>query len=143
CYWSDESEYVDGAPEVSECPPTPNERVPFCGGPCGECDTRRWRWNGAYSPRAGCTGMSETRGFGVCTFAGGFPCSREDPGATVGCEQSTDWGEPCACLLLQLPDGSFQEIGFPTLASSCLEYQAHFPEGVRCMDPFEWTELTR
>ncbi len=138
CVWSDESPYVDGPPEVSECPSTPDARVPFCGGPCGGCDDTGWS---SYYEPANCVGLSERRGFGVCTFEGHDPCWRGHAGAAGACAFAERWGEPCACMVLELPDGSFQEIGFPTLASSCLEYLRHFPDTVRCMDPFAWVPL--
>lgn len=140
CMWSDETEFVDGSPDVATCPETSHPDVTFCGGPCGGCPLERWRLS-RYRNDASCTGVSERRGFGVCTFNGDFPCSQDDPGVADTCVQETDWGEPCACLLMELPDGTFNEVGYPTLARSCLEYQAHFPDSIRCMDPIEWVPL--
>ena len=137
CRWSDETEFVAGAPELTTCPPSVHGLVRNCGGPCGGCDTGPW--SRRYALDASCTGVSERRGFGVCTFNGSMPCSPGDPGVTPFCP--ADWGEPCACLLLQLPDGTFNRVGYPTLASVCRDYRSHFPDSVRCMEPDPWRHL--
>lgn len=137
CRWSDETGFDAGPPDLATCPRAAHGVVRNCGGPCGGCNTDLWLRR--YAVDASCTGVSERRGFGVCTFNGSMPCSRGVPGVTSSCVG--DWGEPCACLLLQLPDGTFNRVGYPTLVSTCRDYQAYFPDTVRCMEPEAWRPL--
>ena len=45
-----------------------------------------------------------------------------------------------ACARLVGEDGVPFDFGYFTLADVCLEYQRHFPDGIRCMDE-NWQEL--
>lgn len=134
CRYSDGSLYVNGPPEVDECPPGGNPLTPFCGGPCSPegCPfTEPWHMPHGDSYDVSCVGMSETRGIGVCAIGTNLGCRPEEPGIVEACEFA--WGEPCLCLVVQDDDGP-RDWGWPTMADSCRAYRDMFPADFECFD---------
>lgn len=140
CVYSDWTEFVDGPPEVEACPPAPDELAPFCGAACSEdgCPYHNHGlWGGEW--HFSCVGVNEERGLGICAFGGRNGCAEGSPGYAATCEAF--YGRPCACLRQRLGDGTLDERGFVTMASSCLAYRAMYPSGVECMNPETWSLL--
>lgn len=134
CVWGDMTE-VTRAPPDHACPPSADDRAPFCSGTCGSVDC----------PTPLCFGLSDTRAFGVCMWAGWRCYESAGPfleGRLSACQREND-GEPCACLVPfpQPADAPFPT-GYFTLASACLAYKDAYPDGVECRGS-GWVEITR
>lgn len=143
CRWSDGTPRVTGPPTLDECPMAPDDRLPFCGGPCGGCPlveappTVAWTWDQS------CVGLSDARAFGVCVLSE-VACSPEmaaSRAAGAPFESPDLAGSTYACLTFSddSPDGLWP-YGWTTLSASCLAYRARFPDVVDCMDD-AWTAL--
>lgn len=148
CVWSDRSVRMTGAPPVEECPPT-DPRARFCGGPCGDCPWPDPFPQPFYPPdyAVACIGRSDTRGLGVCAANSNRICAPDWPPNFV-CQNGVFGdpslgaygGEPCACVVTADPSGTFPAWGWATLAESCLQYQALYPDQVRCYGD-DWEPL--
>lgn len=130
CTYTDRTELVEGPP-AAVCPEPVHPVAPFCGGACGpdRCpltidSSELW---------GHCIGLSDTRGFGVCTF--------QEHSYEVGtelrftaCEEWYD-GQPCALIAFDpRPTLAREDFGFPVLREACLRYDAVYRENVRCYD---------
>ena len=131
CRYSDATVFSEGPPD-EPCGEGAAERGPFCAGQCG--DTCPASFVGL--PYA-CVGVSEVRGFGVCTPAPSSPCTIglmfDDP-ALDDCERAG--GAECVCMHLApaATPSEFDDAGWGVAEQSCLAYQAHYPDQVRCVD---------
>ena len=148
CIYSDGTDVVDGPPDRGDCP-VGDPRQPYCGGVCADnlrCPAQPLG-GGIFGPPSpsylgSCSGLSETRSFGVCAY-GVQRCSRGNPDANDTsvrlCELG--YGEPCACLVThpQL-DESRWVLGYVVLASVCRDYRLHFPSSTECVDA-AWSPL--
>jgi hypothetical protein len=134
CIYSDETTFVTGPPDEPVCPPAPDPRTPFCGGPCGSdgcpfSEPRLLPLNGV-----SCVGLSDTRGLGICALhTRGQSCA---PGVTslmTGCHDPGVYGTPCLCLVLRRGD-ELETHGWITLESSCRAYRDRYPADFTCLD---------
>lgn len=138
CVYSDLSSFVHGPPEVSECPPGPAVQG-FCGGPCGDCPRSVGAaWDPVSSWRTACSGLSETRGLGVCSFGVPLSCAEGDLSWAVSCAERIGSGRDCACLTFRGEDGAEQEVGWVTFEDSCVAYRELFPGQLECHRPVTW-----
>ncbi|NOY93654.1 MAG: hypothetical protein GXP55_20910 [Deltaproteobacteria bacterium] len=147
CVYSDGTLYENGPPYPDSCPSAGDPRTPFCGGPCGECPIFDYGESSLYFdpwPQSSCIGVSETRGLGICTFYQPNGCARGsvDPLDVFGQFEIFGLGLP-ACLVLldpSKPDG-FEDIGTPTMASSCRAWLSRFPDApYACLDR-DWNPI--
>ncbi len=133
CRWTDMT-VVTRAPPPASCPPPADPRAPFCAGSCDtECGPPSY---------GGCIGLSDTRGFGVCTY--GLPCYDSMPVELRSfwdmCNRDSE-RRPCACLILRpQPDEAPFPRGVLMYAPSCQAYRAAYPTGVECRD-IDWNPL--
>ena len=124
CRYSEGTLYEDGPPEAP-CGDGAPALSPFCGGRCGDT-----------CASTACVGISETRAFGVCVPTPRPRCWLDSPlpnGVVEDCERRG--GRPCACMVLspvELPE--WASSGWPVFRDSCLAYQRHYPDEVRCYD---------
>lgn len=132
CRYSEGTAFVNGPPD-EPCGVGAAERSPFCGGRCGDTCPESFL---AETPA--CVGISETRGFGVCTLAAYHRCSPNaiDGGASQldYCERAAG-GPDCVCMVLspvELPD--YSDRGWGVARQSCVAYRSRFPDNVRCYD---------
>lgn len=149
CVYADGSELVSGPPP-DECPASESDpRLPWCGGACGRshmCPEHPHGFDFNYVAGP-CVGLSDERGFGVCTFSRNR-CLR-NPEVVQGwttnelllreCETRLD--EPCVCLVTDdqpVPDG--EEHGFAMPASICQTYREHHAGSVTCRTA-DWQEI--
>ncbi|MEQ9073687.1 MAG: hypothetical protein RLP09_07490 [Sandaracinaceae bacterium] len=137
CVYSDGSEMAEGPPDEGACPSAGGAEL--CGGSCGGCPMRARPETWLSDWRLSCLGVSEERGFGVCTFGGSSPCSRDGTSYATWCDRME--GQPCACVVPLDDEGVPEAEGRVGLAESCLTYRARYPDAVECFHPTEWTRL--
>ncbi len=145
CVYSDGTLYESGPPYPDSCPSGGDPRTPFCGGPCGECPVFDYQDDSfAFEAQSSCIGLSETRGLGICTFFRPNGCARgdTDPLGVFPLMELLGLGTP-ACLVLldpSKPDG-FEDIGTPTMASSCRAWLSRFSDApYACLDR-DWNPI--
>lgn len=131
CRYSDSTVFREGPPD-EPCGEGAHERGPFCGGRCGDtCPA-----SSLGLPYA-CVGVNERRGFGVCVPSPFPGCTIEElmlsDAPLDDCERAG--GAECVCMILGpalAPE--YADSGWGVAEQSCLAYQAHYPDQVRCVD---------
>lgn len=132
CTWSDKT-LVTGPPPPAACPPDAHPMAPFCGGACERTDC---------SYNHACTGISNTRGFGVCVETAllitGFESFRSLRRENLDSCRSQN-GAPCA-YFVPVPQPSELPFGWLVVADACRAYRAIYPANVECRD-VDWNLL--
>lgn len=134
CRWTDMT-VVTRAPPAATCPPPADPRAPFCAGACGDAACPELRYSQ-------CIGLSDTRGFGVCSST--LPCYESMP-----TELRAFWNmcnddparRPCACMVaLPQPEEAPFPRGVLASESACRAYRDAYPTGVECRD-IDWNPI--
>jgi hypothetical protein len=135
CVWSDMTP-VTGPPPVATCPADVNDATPFCGGSCERINC----------PVVDCIGVSNARGFGICTTFGLPITGLTGPGAfapsarRMAIEQCTSAADaPCA-FLVPLPQPSSLPFGWVVAADACRVYRDIYPANAECRD-VNWVSI--
>lgn len=135
---------VTRPPPAAECPAS-NPRAPFCAGACGTVECPVTTEPAVIPPGAtrelerACVGLSDTRGFGVCAYAG-YQCNQRHIDMWLGlCRGFYD--EDCACMVTRPRSPWVEEdFGFLVLGSACRAYRDVYPDSIECHGA-GWIEL--
>lgn len=136
CRYSDLTT-LDVGPAAGACPPSIDERTPFCGGSCGSVACPQATLLGEVVPTA-CVGVSDTRPFGVCPLETVATCG-EGFNDWAFCEMT--YGEPCACMVLGPRADDVEDVfGFVVMRRACVAYRDEVGASVDCRD-YDWRSI--